>query len=383
MKKKMLALALVVAMSAGTIAGCGKKEETTPPPASTTGDAAAPEGGDAGSDYEPQKLKMNVTTSETSTWYLGAVKLKEDMSEATGGKVDITVYPNEQLSGGNMQKGIEMIMSGATDLDLHSNIIYSVVDEKFSLLSLPFLFKDLDDVDAKLAGEAKQSIIKVMEEKGVKWLGFGENGFRQLTNSKKEVKTVADMKGLKIRIPGMNMYVDVYTAMGANPVSMNWSETFTALQQGAVDGQENPADLVETGAVDEVQKYMTLWNYSYDALLLGINKKLYDSYPADLQKLFSDKGFEAAEYQKNLVREVNDSAIEKMKADSGLQVYVPTEEELQTFKDATADVMTKYEGIIGKEFIDPFRTVQEDAKTDAELKAEQDAKLAEEAKAAE
>lgn len=363
MKKKLLALTMIAAMSVGVVTGCGeKKTDETKPVEGTTDNTSA-----SGDEFEKQDLKMNITIAETSTWMQAAEKLSADVAADTGGKVNIKVYPNEQLSGGNQSKGVEMVMSGATDVDIHSNIIYSVVDERFSLLSLPFFFENEADADAKLAGEGAESIKKLMAEKGVQWLGFGESGMRQITNSKKPIKSVEDMKGLKIRVPGMKMYLDTFTAMGANPISMNWSETFTALQQGAVDGQENPTDIIMTSAVDEVQKYITLWDYSYDCLLFGINKKLYDSYPENLQAIFRDRGLEAANYQKSIIRDVNKESLQTMVDRSGLEVYTPTAEERQTFIDATKDVVTKYRDIIGAEFFDPFTKVEEAGKVNASI----------------
>lgn len=361
MKRKVLALALAAAMTAGVFTGCGSKEEPQQPATEQTGGDQANGGDVASEEIKEQNLKMNITIAETSTWMKAAEKLSADVEADTGGKVKIKVYPNEQLSGGNQSKGVEMVMSGATDVDIHSNIIYSVVDERFSLLSLPFFFENEADADAKLAGEGAEAIKKLMAEKGVQWLGFGESGMRQITNSKHPIKTVDDLKGLKIRVPGMKMYLDTFTAMGANPISMNWSETFTALQQGAVDGQENPNDIIMTSAIDEVQKYITLWDYSYDCLLFGINKKLYDSYPASLQQIFTDRGLEAANYQKGLIREQNQKALDEMVARTGLEVYTPTPEERQTFVDSTKDIVTKYRDIIGPEFFDPFTKVEEGA----------------------
>ena len=366
MKRKVLALALAAAMTAGIFTGCKSEEAPQQPATEQTGGDQANNGGDAASEeIKEQNLKMNITIAETSTWMKAAEKLSADVEADTGGKVKIKVYPNEQLSGGNQSKGVEMVMSGATDVDIHSNIIYSVVDERFSLLSLPFFFENEEDADAKLAGEGAEAIKKLMAEKGVQWLGFGESGMRQITNSKHPIKTVDDLKGLKIRVPGMKMYLDTFTAMGANPISMNWSETFTALQQGAVDGQENPNDIIMTSAIDEVQKYITLWDYSYDCLLFGINKKLYDSYPASLQQIFTDRGLEAANYQKGLIREQNQKALDEMVARTGLEVYTPTPEERQTFIDSTKDIVAKYRDIIGPEFFDPFTKVEEGAQLNA------------------
>ena len=168
-----------------------------------------------GGSGQPISLKMSVTASDSSTWTKGAEKFAELVKERTNGEILITVYPNEQLSGGNQSKGVEMLSSGATDLSYHSNIIYSVLDERFGVISLPWLIPSHEAADAALAGKGGEAINEILEEIGIVGLAFGENGFRQLTNSVREIKTVEDIEGLKIRVPGMKMYIDLFTALGA------------------------------------------------------------------------------------------------------------------------------------------------------------------------
>lgn len=371
MKKKLLTI-FMTALLALSVTACSKnesasndgasqpqqseqKQESSDAPESSE-DSSSPDSSEQ--QYEDMRLKMNVTVSETSTWYASAQKLADDILGDTDGKVVIDIYPNEQLSGGNQSKGVEMVMSGLTDMSIHSNIIYSIVDERFSILSLPFFFESVEDADQKLQGEGAESIKKMMADKGVQLIGFGESGMRQLTNNVREVKTVDDLKGLKIRVPGMQMYLKAFKAMGANPVSMNGSEVFTSLQQGAIDGQENPSDLIRTSVFHEVQDYLTLWDYSYDCLLYGVNKKLYDSFPEGLQDIFTKRGTEAGIYQKELARELNVTANDIMAEESGIQIYIPTPEERQTFADACQPVIEEYKEIIGEEFMKPFMSAE-------------------------
>ena len=139
-----------------------------------------------------------------------------------------------------------MLMSGAADFSFHSNIIYSIADEKFGVISMPWLIPDTATADAKLSGAGGKAIDKLLLGKGIVGLGFGENGFRQITNNKKEIATPADMSGLKIRIPGIKMFISLYKALGADPIAMNFGEVFTALQQRTIDGQENPTDVINS-----------------------------------------------------------------------------------------------------------------------------------------
>ncbi len=312
--------------------------------------------GNSGDSGEKITLKMSVTGSEQSTWTAGAEKFAEIVKEKTNGEIEIKVYPNEQLSGGNQAKGIEMLTTGSTDISLHSNIIYSIMDEKFGVISLPWLLPSYDIVDEKLAeGSAgRKAIEEMLDEKGVVFLGFGENGFRQLTNNVKEVKTPEDLEGLKIRVPGMKMYISLFTALGADPQSMNFAEVFTALQQNTIDGQENPADIIDSSKLYEVQKYISIWNYSYDALILGMNKEKFNSLTEEQQKILKEAAKEALQYQIDLNREKEEGQFKKFE-ENGMTVTVVEEAEIEKFKEKVQSVYDEYEGIIGKELIDAFK----------------------------
>jgi len=290
----------------------------------------------------------------SSTWAKGAEKFAELVKERTNGQILISVYPNEQLSGGNQSKGVEMLSSGATDLSFHSNIIYSVLDERFGVISLPWLIPNHEAVDKALAGEGGEAINKILDEIGIVGLAFGENGFRQLTNNVREIKTVEDMKGLKIRVPGMKMYIDLFTALGADPISMNFAEVFTALQTGSIDGQENPIDTIKTSNIHEVQKYLSIWNYSYDAIILGMNKEKFESLTEEQQKILREAAVEACEYQKQLTRELEAEQLKEFE-EAGVKITEVTDEAIEGFKEKVQVVYEQYEPIMGKELIDAFR----------------------------
>ncbi len=338
MKKLSLFLVVVLTLSL-LVVGCGggdKQEAAT-------------------EQVKVTELKMSVTTADSSTWTLGAKKFAELVQERSGGKIIIKVFPNEQLSGGNQAKGIEMLISGATDLSLHSNIIYSIIDQKYGVISLPWLLTTEAQVDEKLInGPAGDKFKAMLREKGVEGLAYGENGFRQITNSKREIKAPADMAGLKIRIPGIKMYTSLYKALGADPTAMNFSEVFTALQQKTIDGQENPTDVITSSKLYEVQKYISMWNYSYDALILGINKATFEKFDAATQDMLRKAAEEAMDYQRKLNREKGVEQVQLFK-DKGMTVTTLTDEQIKVFQEKVKPVYEEYEPIIGKDVIDLFR----------------------------
>ncbi|WP_156857908.1 DctP family TRAP transporter solute-binding subunit [Oceanobacillus sp. AG] len=337
--KKILGLAVLFLMML-VVSACGSSDDASADPAA-----------DGGEKYN---LQMSVTVNDSSTWYKAAEKLAEDISEETDGRISIDVFPNEQLSGGDSGQTVEMLSNGSIDLTFNSTIIYSVLDERLGVASAPFLFRNHEEVDKVFNGDGGDALVDILREIGVEPLGYGENGFRQLTNSVHEIASPEDLKGLKIRIPGMTMYIDLFRAFGSDPSTMTFAEVFTALQQHTIDGQENPIDVIHSSRLDEVQDYMTMWNYSYDPLVLGINKELYDSMSQEDQELFSRLGEEAAAYQVELARELEAEQIEELE-ERGIQLYYPTDEELDAFTEAVQDIYDKYEDVWGADLLEAFR----------------------------
>jgi len=351
--KKSLWMVLMLVVIVGVFAvGCAAEEPAPAPAEEPAAGEEAP--AEPAVEFPKMNLNMSVSTSDTSSWYKGGEYFGELLSEKTGGNVTVTVYANEQLSSGSQTKGIEQLQTGVTDLSFHSTIIYSILAPEFGVISLPWLLPNEEKADAALAGAGGDAINEILLANNVMPLGFGENGFRQITNNVKEIKTPADMAGLKIRIPGINMYIDLFKELGADPTSMNFSEVFTSLQQGTIDGQENPLSIITTSKLYEVQKYISLWNYSYDPIVLGINKDLFDSMSPELQAIFIEAGQEATEYQKKLNREEGAAAVALLEAE-GMTVTALTDEEIAVFQEKMVPVYEKYEEIIGKDLIDAFR----------------------------
>ncbi len=308
----------------------------------------------AGSSNDKHNLKMSVTVSESSTWYKAAEKFAEEVEAETDGRITIDIFANEQLSGGDSGKAVESLAKGTIDLTYNSTIIYSILNEKLGVLSAPFLFSDLDEVDEKLNGPGGEEIKKILRDFGVEPLGFGQNGFRQLTNSTKEITSPDDLAGLKVRIPGIKMYTDLWTEFGANPSTMTFSEVFTSLQSGTIDGQENPIDVIHSSKLNEVQDYMTMWNYSYDPLVLGMNKKLFDSLSESDQEIIQTAAANANEFQIAEARKLEEEQIKSLE-EAGMQLYYPSEEEINQFKEAAQPIYDQYESIWGEDLLKAFQ----------------------------
>ncbi|MBU8907977.1 DctP family TRAP transporter solute-binding subunit [Desertibacillus haloalkaliphilus] len=349
MKQSKLMSMLVLGLLMLLLAACGGEEAGTGSEDATNEDAA-----NAGEPTDTYSLDMSVTTGESSTWFLGGQKFAEELSDRTDGRFEVNVVADEQLSGGNQQTGVEMLLRGNTDISYHSTIIYSIIDERFGIPSAPFLYNDLEEVDASLSGEAGEALNEILRDVGVEPLGFGENGFRQITNSERPIESVEDMKDLKIRVPGISMYIDLYRALGADPTSMAFAEVFTSLQQGTIDGQENPVDVIHSTRLNEVQDYLTLWNYSYDPLVLGVNKELFDSlHPAD-QEAMREAAEVANAYQIEITREREAELQEELES-LGMEIVELDDESVAEFREAVEVIYEEYESVWGSELLETFR----------------------------
>jgi len=162
------------------------------------------------SDIPARNWKMSVVTNEDSSWTKGARLFADLVKQRSGGQIQITVYPNGELAGGDQVKELTMLQDDSIDFTYHSNLIYSNLDQSFAAISMPWLFTDYSQVDAALSGSAGNQLLKATEALGIVGLAYGENGFRQLTNSKLAISTPDDLRGLKIRIPGVELYNSIY-----------------------------------------------------------------------------------------------------------------------------------------------------------------------------
>lgn len=308
---------------------------------------------------EPAKYKLSVIVSESSPWTLGAKRFADLVARRTKdrkeGQIVIEVYPNGSLSQGNQVREREMVQQGVIHFFYYSNLLLTLVEPKFNVISLPWLLPDTAAVDRALGGPVGDRLLGLLPAKGIVGLAWGENGYRQLTNNVREVRTPADLRGLKIRVPGVRMYSDIFAALGANPITMNWGEVFTALQQGTIDGQENPiVSVIVPNKVYEVQKHMTLWDYSYDALVLGMNRDLWDSWDEATRQAVRQSAVEASAYQRQLARQGEAEAVNLMRS-KGVQIVRLSAEQRRPFEELVAPVLQKYEAIVGKDLLDAFR----------------------------
>ena len=301
-----------------------------------------------------ETLRLSHNTGDTTTWHKGAERFGELLAEKTGGDLDVRVFPNAQLSGGDQMRQAEMVGRGALDLVVTSAINVTPLVPEMAVFSLPYLYAGYDQVDATTQGAPAGMLEDILRDKGIEVLAWGENGFREVTNNVRPITSPDDMKGLNMRVAGP-MYIDVMNALGANPQQMQWGETMTALQQGVVDGQENPIGaVIIPQQVYEVQKYLTTWHYSYDPIFLGVSKQRWDALDAETQEQMRAAAEEAMAYQRDITREGTASGVDFLR-EQGMEVYEPSEEELQAFREATQPAFDTWAEKVGEDIVGAFR----------------------------
>ena len=350
--KKFLALSLSLAMAL-SLAACGAKEEAAAPAASAGSAAASTEA--TGPVFEEQTWKFACSATENTCWADMGRDFGQMVSDATGGAITVEVYAADQLTAGNQTEGIQGAIDGTIELSAHSNIIYANFDQRLNVVSMPFLFDSYEDVDAKLTGEPGEAVGKVVEELGLHLLGVGENGFRAITNSVRPIESLADMKGLKIRVAGCKVLNTAYDLWGTNWSNANWSEVYTGLQTGTYEGQENPLPTADGASIQEVNKYCANWTGIYDCIFFTMNKELYDSLSPELQAIVDECGAKAAENQRELQRQGVQEVMDKWTA-AGVTITELSDEAIAEFKAATEPMYSDPEivELLTQDLIDAF-----------------------------
>ena len=229
------------------------------------------------------EYRMSLVVGTAFPWGKGGEIWANKVKEKTQGRINIKLYPGVSLIQGDQTREFSALRQGVIDMAVGSTINWSPQVKQLNLFSLPFLFPDYAAVDAVTQGDVGKQIFATLDKAGVVPLAWGENGYREISNSKVAIKSPADLKGLKIRVVGSPLFLDTFTALGANPTQMSWADAQPAFASGAVDGQENPLSIFTAAKLQNVgQKYVTMWHYVADPLVFVVNKEVWNSWtPAD------------------------------------------------------------------------------------------------------
>ena len=301
-------------------------------------------------------FKVAVGDAQGGTQMEMAGKFKKAFEEKTGGKHKVDLFPNSQL--GSEEDTVNNAAMGTLDFSVVAINNITPFSPTVGILTLPYVIQSLDEAKKLTQGEiGKELTENTLRDANVRIVGWAYSGFRVLTNSKRPVKTLADLQGLKIRVPKNEIMIATYQSWGINPTPMAWSETFTALQQGVVDGQDNPYITVSAMKFNEVQKYITNLRYVFSLEPLVVSESMFKRQPADVKKAILDAGAEATEHSFKYLQDT-ESKIKKDLVAKGMQIVEPADGEKEFIAKATSTVWPKfYKSIGGKDKLDKVQKV--------------------------
>jgi len=308
----------------------------------------------AGAQYKDEYTVSTVLPTPFP-WGEAAERWVELVRERSDGRINLKVYSNAELVAGNQTREFPALRSGVIDFAIGSTINWSPQVPELNLFSLPFLMPDYAAIDALTQGEVGERIFDAVRSKGAVPLAWGENGFRELSNSVRVVRTPADLEGMKIRVVGSPLFEDTFTALGANPTQMSWADAKPALSTGAVDGQENPISVFQIANIHEVgQTYLTRWHYMADPLIFAANRSIWQSFSEQDRALIRAAAVDAGEWEIERSRSQVPERLEAIR-DLGVTVTELGDAEMDAFREATASVYEEWTPRIGEDLVEMAR----------------------------
>ncbi len=297
---------------------------------------------------EPVVIKLATVQNEQHAYALMSYKMKEDIERLTNGGIILELYHNGAL--GDERAILEGMQFGTIGMGITTSGSAGNFMPDITVFEMPFLFDSVEQARRIIDGPVGQNILAKFDQVGLKGLAYAEQGFRNLTNSARPVKTAADMNGLKIRVMENELAIDLFNAMGANAIPMQWGECLTALQQRTIDGQENPIMTIATFNLHESQKYLTMTRHTYSAAVVLMDMNLWDSLSPEYQKILRDVIAESVVMERKHLDDMDAMYVSGLQ-EKGMEIIEP---ELATFREKIGPVLEKY----GKRFAEHLEAIE-------------------------
>ncbi|GHE21147.1 TRAP transporter substrate-binding protein [Halomonas urumqiensis] len=301
-------------------------------------------------DMEPVTLRLAHVVNEQDGFHIAATKFEELVEARTDGKVDIEIYPNATL--GDERTLLEGMQIGTVDMGVITNGPVANFVEEMAVFELPFLFPSPEAAYEVLDGPIGQELLDKLADVNLKGLAYAERGFRNLTNSERPVNAPSDLDGLRIRVMENPVYTDTFRELGANAIPMAWTEALTAMQQGTIDGQENPVNVIHSFNLDETQSHMTLSRHTYAPAIFVMGMPVWSQLPEAAQAVLEQAAQEAAEHERQMNSEMEADQLAALR-EAGMQINDTPD--ISAFQEAVAPVYEKY----GEQFGDYLPRIQE------------------------
>ncbi|KZK75585.1 2,3-diketo-L-gulonate-binding periplasmic protein YiaO precursor [Pseudovibrio sp. Ad13] len=306
-------------------------------------------------------IKLGHGTNEQFHMHRAIEHFKELIETGSKNELEVQIFPNSQL--GPDREMIESVQTGILQMAVSPSAIFAGWDPAFAVIELPYMYASKQIALDVMNGPAGKDMLNRLDNQGLVGLGYLELGMRNITNNVRPIEKPEDLKGVKLRTMQVPAHVDTFTALGANPTPMNFGEVYSALQQGVIDGQENPIAIIDSQRFYEVQSNLSLTGHVFTVYLPVVSKPFFDGLPADQQQLIRDAMAKTADYQQGLVNAEESEQLKRIEA-SGVKVMNLSPEQRATFSEMTEGVRAQYRDTIGPDAYDAW--VEAVAKATAE-----------------
>lgn len=296
------------------------------------------------------KIKIATTVNDTSNWIAGAKRFKEVVERESKGAHTVEIHANGVLSGRNDRVELEMAQAGAVEIIMKTTPWLAQLHQDFMVISMPWIFPDAKTAMAVMDGPIGEQLNEHLKARKLHALAWGSGSFFQLYTNKGPIRTPSDISGVKIRTPGLNLYLDSWKAIGATPVAMSFAEVFSALRAGAIDGGISPVPLIYASRFYEVSKYVSIVNFSFEAIGFIASDAFWSKLSDSDKTLIRKAAIEGMAYQRQIADNEEAELIKKMQA-SGVAFYTPNASELDAFKSKLEPVLPGFRKQIGEDLV--------------------------------
>ncbi len=340
--RKTLAVIMTFAI-AGSLLACGGSkasssngsEEKSASAVEASSVESESESGDSGVEIADDALVLNMANTTTISAKEAGKKFKELVEKESNGTITVNLFNDNQL--GDDRVAVEGTQLGEISIAISSTSPVAAINHDFYAFDAPYLFDNVEEAYAALDGELGQSILDSLENKGLKGLGYWENGFQYLSNNRNEAVTPEQLKGLKLRCMENELYIATWQAWGANPTPMAFGEIFTGLQQGTIDGQTTTLSAIYNNHFMDAQKYLTCLKYCYLPYFMCMNLDLYNSLTDEQRDAIDKAAAESVKYQRELNQQHEQEMMEEYESKDDIVVVYPTDEEREALKKCVED----------------------------------------------
>lgn len=362
--KKMLSIIMVLMLTFSVFTACGTKSSQSSSESnqtSQTSEQSKPIG-------EKVVLRFATPDPDESSITVAAKEFARIVKQKSNGTIEIVVHPNGTLYGGDPNAAVKQLSAGTLDMLVLSTVLCANFEPKFSVISIPYLFDNPDQVISYLNGDLGKQLLNSLDKMNIKGLTYWPRTFRQITNSKRPIQEPGDLKGLKIRVPNNPLWIEFFKASGATPVPMAFGEVYTALQLKTVDGQENPLDIPISSKFYEVQKYLTISDHMTDAWVVGINLDKFNKLSSEQKQILLDAAKEIQQWKLKYDIEEDKKAIKFLES-QGMKANILTASQKEKFRTISKPLYPKFKELVkDPEFFDKTVKTIETLRTQGKAK---------------